>query len=456
MRLAAILINILCISILSIAVISCDTEQRYHIDADKELNKLQGPDTGTIDKTLLNQAQQAINNGDYNRAAQMYAQLSDTHPDKKQYTISLADCLRRAGNNDAALKAINPLIKKDPENADALEIKGLALMNLGGDGFTEASKTFEKVMKIDGHRWRTLNAIGILFAIKHMDHDAIQYYNAALKSSPDNPGILNNLGLAYAMDKQYDESIATFTRARSRLESNSEELKQVDLNLALVYALEDRLDDAEQVAAPHLSKAALYNNMGVYAYISKNKELAKSYMDMALDQNPMYYERAWKNLSVISGDNSSELNTDEATQGDLTRHEHIFNDEEPPPEQHAEEKHETVKEERHRETKSETLVPPAKETPAETKQAGKPVQLLAAPVPTVNTTNAPALDNNIKSAKTDNSGSDDNRPLLPPSAFAAPVTAPVPSPGAGPNAIFMAPPPPLSTAVPQAQPNSNP
>jgi len=320
MRLTATLIAVLCFGVSAIVLSSCDTPKPA-ADMRAELNKLEGPNVGSIDKTLGSQAEQAVSAGDFRRASQMYQQLVDEHPDNKEYTIALADSLRRSGNSEGALKAINALAAKYPNDAAALEVKGLVLMSVGE--FPEASKAFDQVMSTDKKRWRTLNALGIMFAAKNMQSQAIEYYNAALEASPDNPGVLNNLGLSLAMEKQYDKAIEMFMRARGHLESNSTELRHVDLDLALVYALAGRLDDAEQTASPHLVKAELYNNMAFYAYISKNRELAKTYLNMALTQDPSYYERAWKNLNAISGDTASESNADE----DNPKAKHVFNEE---------------------------------------------------------------------------------------------------------------------------------
>ncbi len=314
MRPIASLLAMLSLSVSVLALSSCERDIKPQPDMRAELDKIKGPDTGSIDKTMSTQAEQAISNHNFRRAAQMYRQLVDMYPDKKEYAVALADCQRRLGDSDAALRTIEPVVKKEPSNAPALEVKGLALMSVGE--FAESTKTFDSVMNIDGKRWRTLNALGILFAMKKMNPEAIKYYNSALEVSPDNAGVLNNLGLALAMDKQYDKAIESLLRARRHVEAGSQELKHVDLDLALVYAIDGKLDEAEQVSSPHLSKAALYNNMGFYAYIAKNKELAKSYLNMALTQNPMYYERAWKNLSAVNGDVSSESNAEDTPPGD--------------------------------------------------------------------------------------------------------------------------------------------
>ena len=300
MRAIAILISTLTLA-------ACSLEPQMKIDGKSELSKLEGPEVGSVSKSLLAQAQEAESNGDFKRAAQTYRQLADQTPNDSKYKILEADSLRRSGGNDLAIRVISKVIQKEPANIDALEVQGLCLLNLGE--FNDAQKAFDKVMKADSKRWRTLNAIGIMFAIKKMNNEAVEYYTAALKINPDNAGVLNNLGLSLAMNKDYNGAVDKFMQARNRLPANSPEVERIDLNLALVYAIQGKLDEAEQTASPHLSKAGLYNNMGFYAYINKNKELSKSYLSMALTQNPVYYDRAWKNLSAITGENASESNS---------------------------------------------------------------------------------------------------------------------------------------------------
>jgi len=291
------------IAVFILLLSGCNSLEPQIKQSDKDaLANLKGPEINTIDATLKNQAQQAENAGDYTKAAETYKQLLDKNPTNKDYQLAFADDLRRAGNNDFALKIDEQILKKDPSNAAVMENKGLALMNTGE--YTDAGKVFDQVMQIDPKRWRTLNGVGILFAMKNRTSDALAYYHAALDVDANNATVLNNMGLTLAMDKKYDEAYDTFARAKRHLPEGSPQIRSIDLNLALVYAIAGRLDDAEHTAAPHLSKAGLYNNMGFYSYLAKNDELAKGYLNMALTQSPVYYERAWKNLNALSGDNS--------------------------------------------------------------------------------------------------------------------------------------------------------
>ncbi len=292
------------IAIFSLLVSGCAVQPQ---DQKKELAALNGPKLGTVDDALKGQAEQALAAKDYVHATQMYRQMVDKDPTNRDYVNALADSLRRSGDYQGTVNLLDPYIVQHADDATALETRGLALMSLGN--FPDAGKSFEQVMKVEPTRWRTLNAIGILFTMKNKLQDAVTYYDEALEHSEDNASVLNNRGLTLAMDNKFDDAIESFMRTRKHLRVGSPDLKQVDMNLALVYAIAGRMSDAETTAAPYLSKVALYNNMGVYAKLGKNPELSRSYLNMALTQSSTYYERAWKNLGAIEG----EVNAPEAS-----------------------------------------------------------------------------------------------------------------------------------------------
>lgn len=287
-------ISAISIPVMLFMLSACDVLPK---DRTEEINKLPAPAVGGLADTLKTQAEQAAAGGDYTRAAQTYKQLVDKEPQNRDYALAFADSLRRSGNHQAAVNSMNAYIAANPKDAVALETRGLSLMSLGS--IVEAGKDFEAALAVDPTRWRTLNAVGVLFTMKNKVKEAIAYFDESLVHNPDNASALNNRALALAMDGRYEESVESFQRTRHNLRIGSPDMKQVDMNLALVYAISGKLDDAERVASQYLSKAALYNNMAVYAQLSKNPQLSRSYLDMALTQSPVYYERAWKNLGAI-------------------------------------------------------------------------------------------------------------------------------------------------------------
>lgn len=271
-------------------------------DPEKELEKLKGPEVDGVATTLEKSATEAMERGDPARARQFYQQLYDTPkltPEmKRHYAIGLAEASRRSGNPEAALALIENVVKAEPRNAEALESKGLSLLALGK--VQDAGRVFEQVMEIDKKRWRTLNGLGILFMTKNMVPEAMAYYTEALKYSNDNPSVLNNIGLSFAAERRFDKAIEALQQASHTASGDAQRRKQVDLNLAMVMGISGDLDGARELASRYLKGPALDNNLGVWAYLSDNDELARAYLNTALSGSTTHYERAWNNLAVIT------------------------------------------------------------------------------------------------------------------------------------------------------------
>jgi Flp pilus assembly protein TadD len=290
----------------ALALSACDDKfTQQWLNPDKEpaaaLEELDAPDVLGVNDTLEKQAKEALEKGDIRRAGQFYEQLvgskKGTDADKLRYKLGLADCMRRAGENDDALAAFEEILKDNPDNIEAMEGHGLTQMALGKS--TDAGQQFADIMKKDPKRWRTLNALGILFVTKNMIPEAMAYYTEALKYSPDNTAVLNNVGLSQAADHNYPRAIEALEQA-SRVSGGGERRRQVELNLAMVYGVSGDLDTAREIAEKYLQGPALDNNLGLYAHLAKDDSLAKTYLNMALSGSQTFYERAWTNLDMLN------------------------------------------------------------------------------------------------------------------------------------------------------------
>jgi len=268
-------------------------------DGQKILSGLDGPKVPTVQDALTETAINAEKNGDFKQAIQLYQQILEKHPDNKNAALALADCYRRSGDSDRALAIYNGLLQQDAGNLAAKEGKGLALMSKGD--FTTPTALFEEIMKSDPKRWKTLNALGILFTTRNMQPEAQQYFKEALKNNPENPSILNNIGLSQALDRHNTEAITTLLQAAALAPAGSMQHKRIDLNMALVYAISGNLDEARSIAQNYYSGATLDNNMGLYAHLAKDDQAAKAYLNMALTESTVFYQKAWDNLKDLGG-----------------------------------------------------------------------------------------------------------------------------------------------------------
>lgn len=286
----------------TLAGCSLDPAQSSRINADEEFAKLDSPHVETVEESLLSAAEAAMQVGEYKRAVSLYSQLSDGRKNDMRYMLRLAEATRRAGDTELAIKKYDLLLAKEPDNLDALEGKALAVMATGET--VEAGRLLKQVLEKDGKRWRTLNALGILFAVKDMKDEALAYFNEAAKYSDQNPSVKNNIGLVQAM--QGDETSATDTLQQAARHAQGEHRKHIELNLAMVYGISGQMMQARRIAERHLEGVALTNNLGLYAHLANDDELAKSYLNMALSGSSVYYERAWTNLNIITSEARSE------------------------------------------------------------------------------------------------------------------------------------------------------
>lgn len=278
-------------------------KDRLQPDADvqKMMNELKGPDVLSMDDALKTNAEQALAAKNYKTAAQFYGQLIEKNPDKAEYKIALADALRRGGHYDEAIIAYKKILAegKVDEATIISSREGLGLAYMEDGDFDKAGDELAIVMEKDGKRWRTLNAIGILFTTKQMYPEARQYFDEALVTDNQNVAGRNNLALMEALDKNYDESIRLFNEAKDIDGKRGSSIAQLDSNLALIYAIKGDLKMAEATIEPHLTEAQRLNNMGFYAQLKGDDQLAKSYLSMALTKSDKYYDKAWKNLDTL-------------------------------------------------------------------------------------------------------------------------------------------------------------
>jgi Flp pilus assembly protein TadD len=115
--------------------------------------------------------------------------------------------------------------------------------------------------------WRVISARGTVLAKQGQYKDAIPFYERALTLAQNQPSVLNNLAMAYAMSgdaKKAEELLRQAAAARN--DQNSAKVKQ---NLALVLGLEGRYDEAKSVTAGTASAEASAENIDMLRHIVK-------------------------------------------------------------------------------------------------------------------------------------------------------------------------------------------
>ncbi len=179
----------------------------------------------------------------------------EANPDNKQIALAYARALRALTRYAQAVAVTQRLAAKYPKDMDVLGAYGKALAEDGRS--REAQSVLPEAHTPEQPNWSVLSAQGVV-ADQLGDHDqAQQYYSAALKIAPNQPEVLSNLGLSYALAKQLPLAESTLRQATAEPGADM----RVRQNLALVLALEGKFDAAQNVAQQDLSPVDAAENV---------------------------------------------------------------------------------------------------------------------------------------------------------------------------------------------------
>ncbi|CAK8163596.1 putative Tetratricopeptide repeat protein [Candidatus Xenohaliotis californiensis] len=231
---------------------------------------------------------------DYEKASAIYSQLVSMSPDNKNYRFMLADAKRLAGDFDAALLHYQCLVDDPIFASQAIEGRVLSFTQKGD--FLHAVDAAVENPKIIDNSWKILNAIGIAYASINKMEEANLYYNRALDIGGNHPCIMNNIALSRVLSGDTDRGIEEFEYILREHTMSDKLRKQVSLNLALAYGMGGKFDKAEEMAGKYLSGRELYNNMGIYSLMASDEKLARVFLNKALNQSIIHYDKAWVNL----------------------------------------------------------------------------------------------------------------------------------------------------------------
>lgn len=169
------------------------------------------------------------------------------HPDDRKIAMNYATALRRLTQHAQAVAVLQRLAVKYPQDMTVLGAYGKALADAGR--LQEASSVLERSHTPDRPNWTILSAQGSV-ADQMGDHRQAQaYYAAALKIVPNQPQVLSNLGLSYALEHQMPLAERTLRDAAAQPAADI----RVRQNLALVLSMEGRYADAEDVVRRDMS-----------------------------------------------------------------------------------------------------------------------------------------------------------------------------------------------------------
>lgn len=181
------------------------------------------------------------------RFSEDWGRRYDANRSDKNTALTYAKSLHALGQNTQAVAVLQGLAIQNPEDMQVLSAYGKALADAGQ--LKQAADILTRAHTPERPDWTVLSAQGSI-ADQLGDHDAARgYYDTALKIRPEDPNVLSNLGLSYALSRQLPKAEETLRLAASQPGAD----ERVRQNLALVLGLQGKFSEAEDLLRRDLS-----------------------------------------------------------------------------------------------------------------------------------------------------------------------------------------------------------
>ena len=228
LRSARLLASAALLAVIAAAVAGCQTTQSAQT-------------TGSLPLAAANRS-----DADWRQDVQIYAQKYGADPANVEVALHYAQALRATGQRAHAVAVLERASMEKPHDKAVLGAYGRALADAGD--YNQALEVLERAHTPDQPDWHILSAQGAVLDQMGRHTDAQRYYLTALKIVPDEPSVLSNLGLSYALSKDLREAEASLRRAAAGHSPDP----RVRQNLALVVGLQGRFAEAETIARADL------------------------------------------------------------------------------------------------------------------------------------------------------------------------------------------------------------
>jgi Flp pilus assembly protein TadD len=190
-------------------------------------------------------------------------------PNEPNTAIAYARALRASGQRAQATAVLQQASIRNPKDETVLGAYGRALADTGR--FDEAFEVLGRAHTPDQPDWRILNAQGAVLDQLGRNAEARGYYETALKIVPNEPSVLSNLGLSYALSKDLERAETTLRQAAADPRAEP----KVKQNLGVVLALRSKFDEAESISKSVLSPDEARSNVAYFRELMTEQKRAK-------------------------------------------------------------------------------------------------------------------------------------------------------------------------------------
>lgn len=246
---------------------------------------------------LLREANESLQNGQLDRAAELFEQAHNADKEQPNGVIGLAKVAILLGQLEDAMRMLDAALKRFPKHAEAMAYRGVVDEAFGR--IPAAMGYYEKAAKLDPKLGVARFNLGRALAQQKRWKDAIRELQAATKIEPGNLAYWDSLGIAYMESGDSAHAIEAFSEV-------------IDINPLHLNGYLTLADTLVAAGKPDLAEQVLENAKGLFpeegmvhsklaAMAARRKDFASAveHLRIQTEVDPLN-ETAWLNLSVFA------------------------------------------------------------------------------------------------------------------------------------------------------------
>lgn len=196
--------------------------------------------------------------GNLEDAANMYYRAGRADSKSPLPPAALGNVLRCLGRTTEAEQAFGEALKRNRYSGVALQGYGILMIEKGEPDTAIAA--LDAAIDDEAADFRVYNVLGIAYDSLGDHAQAQNHYLSGLELAPRSRSLRNNMALSLALQERYDAAIDQIRQVPTGDEVNKSHLH----NLALIYGLAGRIEEAAQTLREILPEADVANNLAFY------------------------------------------------------------------------------------------------------------------------------------------------------------------------------------------------
>ncbi len=211
-----------------------------------------------LTESLWQLARNAEGSLDYTKAAAHYRRLYERDPGNTKALLGQVRNLRYAGTPRESVKLLRLGLEAHGEEPPLL--LELAKAQFAAAMTNDSFDTLQQLSTVTPDSWEVHAMFGMLYDRQEKYAVAREHYEQALELSPNNPTVLNNLGLSLAQAGRLDEAIEIL----EKLAIGEDSSLQARQNLTMLYVIRGDLESAQKLASEDMSPEHVRQNLSAY------------------------------------------------------------------------------------------------------------------------------------------------------------------------------------------------